>query len=192
MPSRPIDPDRLAVRFARLAVAAALDEDDPEGWPDRRRVIGRAVARSISHDQSARMTRFLDRARSPGRDLPVEDPQQALTRLFLALLHQLDHLTLSKVARSIDLMAVELPRSIIPRHSASQGFVPLLDCSDRHVETRGVSHLEPAGYRVEDTEAAADSLKLALARLFIRLGPPPDLVEGDVFPWAGDDGGVRA
>ncbi|MFC9337327.1 hypothetical protein ACFT0G_20230 [Streptomyces sp. NPDC057020] len=191
MQSRPIDPDRLAVRFARLAVAAALDEDDPEGWPDRRRIIGRAVARSISHDQSARMTRFLDRARSRGRDLPVEDPQQALTRMFLDLLHQLDHLTLSKVARSIDLMAVELPRSI-PRHSASRGFVPLLDGSDRHVETRGVSQLEPAGYRVEDMEAAADSLNLALARLFIRLGPPPDLVESDVVPWAGDDGGARA
>ncbi|MFE6782046.1 hypothetical protein ACFVFF_07275 [Streptomyces sp. NPDC057680] len=191
MQSRPIDPDRLAVRFARLAVAAALDEDDPEGWPDRRRIIGRAVARSISHDQSARMTRFLDRVRSAGRDLPVEDPQQALTRLFLALLHQLDHLTLSKVARSIDLMAVELPRSI-PRHSASRGFVALLDGSDRRVQTRGVSHLEPAGYQVEDVEAAADSLNLALARLFIRLGPPPDLVESDVVPGAGDDGGVRA
>ncbi|MFB8405239.1 hypothetical protein [Streptomyces sp. NPDC055912] len=190
MQSRPIDPDRLAVRFARLAVAAALDEDDPEGWPDRRRIIGRAVARSISHDQSARMTRFLDRARSPGRDLPVEDPQQALTRLFLALLHQLDHLTLSKVARSIDVMAAELPRSI-PRHSASRGFVPL-DGSDRRVQARGVSHPEPAGYQVEDMEAAADSLNLALARLFIRLGPPPDLVESDVVPWAGDDGGVRA
>ncbi|MBP2587137.1 hypothetical protein J3A78_007615 [Streptomyces sp. PvR006] len=191
MPNRPIDPDRLAVRFARLAVAAALDEDDPQGWPDRRRIIGRAVARSISHDQSARITRFLDRARTPVRDLPVEDPQQVLTREFLALLQQLDHLGLSKVARSIDLMAVELPRSI-PRHSASRGFVSLLDGSERRVQASGGSHAESDAYRVEDVEAAADSLHLALARLFIRLGPPPDLTEGDFAPLAGDDGGVRA
>ncbi|MFD9240553.1 hypothetical protein ACFV0D_01175 [Streptomyces sp. NPDC059556] len=191
MQSGPIDPDRLAVRFARLAVAAALDEDDPQGWPDRRRIIGRAVARSISHDQSARITRFLDRARTPGRDLSVEDPQQALTGVFLALLQQLDHLSLSKVAGSIDLMAVELPRSI-PRHSASRGFVSLLDGSERRVQARGGSHPESDAYRVEDVEAAADSLHFALARLFIRLGPPPDLTESDFAPLAGDDGGVRA
>lgn len=43
----------------------------------------------------------------------------------------------------------------------------------------------------EDADAAADTLNHALARLFLRLGPPPTPSGNDYAPVSGGDGGVQ-
>ncbi|MFF5917193.1 hypothetical protein ACFY8C_02420 [Streptomyces flavochromogenes] len=88
MESRPIDPERLAARFARLAIGAALDEGDPDGWPDGRRIIGRAVTRSVGPNACTEITRFLEAARNRELGRQVGDPQRALADMFLDFLHQ--------------------------------------------------------------------------------------------------------
>ncbi|KOU31092.1 hypothetical protein ADK52_03660 [Streptomyces sp. WM6372] len=178
MENGPIDPDRLATRFARLAVTAALDGSDPDGWPDRRRIIDRALKRFISTGDGARITQFLDASRNfdPGRR--VEETQQTVIRMFLDLVAQLSHRPLSDVARSIDLMARELPRTG-PRRSG--------------LPSRGFVHVESDGYDADDVEPAADTLNHTLARLFLRLGPPPAPTEHDYAPvGGGGDGGAQA
>ncbi|MFD5507008.1 hypothetical protein ACFWIB_04425 [Streptomyces sp. NPDC127051] len=191
MKNNPIDPNRLATRFARLAVAAALDESDPDGWPDRRRIIDRALKRFITTGDSPRITQFLDAARTFGPGQRVEETQQTVTRMFLDLLDELSHWPLSDVARSIDMMAGELPRTG-PRQPESRSSAPRLGYGDSSMSSRGFLYVQSDGYDTDDAKPAADTLNHALARLFLRLGPPPTPTDSDYAPVGGGDGGAQA
>ncbi|WP_329275955.1 hypothetical protein [Streptomyces sp. NBC_00691] len=187
----PIDPGRLAARFARLAIAAALDAIDPDGWPDRRRIIGRAVERSINPNARTDITQFLDAVRNGELGRHATDPHEKLTKVFRDLLYPFDRGTLSRAADSIDAMASALPW-IDRSQPALRGFMPHLGHSSGSASRRGITHLESARYDAEDIEPAVDALHLSLARLFLRLGPPPEPTGTAFTPASNGGGGAQA
>ncbi len=72
------------------------------------------------------------------------------------------------------------------------------DARGHQQDTRGPERSAPAsgqgtrgGYEAEDIIPAADSLDSALARLFLRLGPPPEPTGLQFTPVGSDDGGAQ-
>ncbi len=72
------------------------------------------------------------------------------------------------------------------------------DARGHQQDARGPERPAPAtgqgtsgGYEVEDLIPAADSLDSALARLFLRLGPPPEPTGRQFTPVGSDDGGAQ-
>ncbi|MDQ0840326.1 hypothetical protein QFZ68_000006 [Streptomyces sp. V1I6] len=50
----------------------------------------------------------------------------------------------------------------------------------------------PEGFDEDDIAPAVDNVNHAMARLFLKLGPPPSLSEQDLAPVGGGDGGAQS
>ncbi|AGP55990.1 hypothetical protein M271_22370 [Streptomyces rapamycinicus NRRL 5491] len=94
--------------------------------------------------------------------------------------------------------------TVVYRQTEEPTLTPGMDQQDtrgQQQETRGPERSVPAipamgqgargGYDVEDIIPAADSLDSALARLFLRLGPPPEPTGRQFTPVGSDDGGAQ-
>ncbi|CDR07873.1 hypothetical protein GCM10022420_000550 [Streptomyces iranensis] len=91
--------------------------------------------------------------------------------------------------------------TIVYRRTEEPTLTPGMDqqgARGHQQDTRGPERSAPAsgqgtrgGYEVEDVIPAADSLDSALARLFLRLGPPPELTGLQITPVGSDDGGAQ-
>ncbi|MFD9503915.1 hypothetical protein [Streptomyces sp. NPDC060035] len=190
----------LADRVARIAVTAAIESNRLDDWMRSSIVISFCLQRVTDFvGEPGGVMLQLEHARSKAsrQQADIDMTIKRVSDLLLPLLNAGRGIYRAEdIALEIDVMERVLGQT--------PTYDPELAWAEAWREVRAAQRALPAGLRdffIDDPEGhsadvaapAADALNHALARLFLRLGPPPTPSDNDYVPvGGGGDGGVRA